>query len=764
MPLSVGDKLGPYEILAFLGAGGMGEVYRARDTRLNRDVAIKFSDAGFGARFEREAKAIAALNHPNICQIYDIGPNYLVMECVEGAAIVSPDQPRALPPPEALQLAMQIAAALEAAHAKGIVHRDLKPANILTSSSGVVKLLDFGLAKQADDSAPGDETNAIGVITQVGVIMGTPAYMSPEQAEGKPADARSDIFSFGAVLHEMLSGHRAFSGSSAAAIIGAIVYKDPPPLAAPPALQAIVRKCLAKAPDARYQSATDLRLALASASTRGIPRGSTRTAALLAVGVALLIGLLGAGIYFMRSRASQNDSIVVLPLQNQTNDPDADYISDGITESINNSLARLPNLKVVPQSVASRYKGKPVDAQKVGDELGVTTVLTGTVAQRGDNLRVNVELDDVRDGKERWGQQYNRKLDDLLAVQSDIAREVSQRLGAHPTAETQQRMTKGSTGNPEAYQLYLKGKYYTNKLTKDGLAKGIDYFNQAIAIDPNYGLAYNGLAYNYINQDDWYMPPREAGPKAKQAAEKALAIDPNDADAHLALAIESQWYEWNWPVAEREFKRAIELNPNDSEARGYYSWFLAPMGRGAEALAEARLAQQAAPLASLGNFFVASVLVFTQQWDPAMKQLTSNIELDPNFWFDHCYLGRTYEAKGRMAEAIAEFQRALALDNENTEIWSGLGHAYALSGNKKEAQKVLDHLKELSARTNVAPYSIAVVYAGLGDKDQVFSWLDRAYAERSYFLAVYLTTDSRLNGLHADPRFAALKQRIGLPQ
>jgi eukaryotic-like serine/threonine-protein kinase len=764
MPLSVGDKLGPYEILAFLGAGGMGQVYRARDTRLNRDVAIKFSDAAFGARFEREARAIAALNHPNICQIYDIGPNYLVMECVEGSAIVSPDQPRALPPPEALQLATQIAAALEAAHAKGIIHRDLKPANILTSSSGVVKLLDFGLAKQADDSSPGDETNAIGVITQVGAIMGTPAYMSPEQAEGKPADARSDIFSFGAVLHELLSGHRPFSGSSAAAIIGAIVYKDPPPLNAPPALQAIVRKCLAKSPDARFQSATDLRLALAGASTWGIPRGKPRTIALLVAAVALLIGLLGAGIYFMRSRAGQNDSIVVLPLQNQTNDPDADYISDGITESINNSLARLPNLKVVPHSVASRYKGKPVDAQKVGDELGVTTVLTGSVAQRGDNLRVNVELDDVRDGKERWGQQYNRKLDDLLAVQTDIAREVSERLGAHPTAEIQQRLTKGSTGNPEAYQLYLKGKFYTNKLTKDGLAKGVDYFNQAIAIDPGYGLAYNGLAYNYINQDGWYMPPREAGPKAKQAAEKALAIDPNDGDAHLALAIESQWYEWNWPMAEREFKRAIELNANDSEAHGYYSWFLAPMGRGAEALTEARRAQQAAPLTSLGNFFVASIFVFTQQWDPAMKQLTSNIELNPNFWFDHCYLGRTYEATGKMAESIAEFQRTLTLDNDNTEIWSGLGHAYALSGNKKEAQKVLDHLKEMSARTYVAPYSIAIVYAGLGDKDQVFFWLDRAYEERSYFLAVYLTTDSRLDGLHADPRFAELKRRIGLPQ
>jgi eukaryotic-like serine/threonine-protein kinase len=764
MPLSVGDKLGPYEILAFLGAGGMGEVYRARDIRLNRDVAIKFSDAGFGARFEREARAIAALNHPNICQIYDIGPNYLVMECIEGAAIVSPDQPRPLPPTQALLLATQIAAALEAAHAKGIVHRDLKPANILTSNSGVVKLLDFGLAKQTDDSSPGDETNAIGIITQVGAIMGTPAYMSPEQAEGKPADARSDIFSFGAVLHEMLSGHRAFPGSSAAAIIGAIVYKDPPPLTAPPALQAIVRKCLAKAPEARYQSATDLRTALAGASTRGIPRGRTRNAAMIAAGVVMLIGLAGAGIYFVRSRAAQNNSIVVLPLQNKSNDPDVDYISDGITESINNSLARLPNLKVVPQSVASRYKGKPVDAQKVGDELGVTSVLTGSVAQRGDNIRVNVELDDVHDGKQRWGQQYNRKLDDLLAVQSDIAHEVSQRLRAHPTAETAQRMTKGSTGNPEAYQLYLKGKHYTSLFTKDGLAKGVDYFNQAIAIDPNYGLAYNGLAYNYINQDGWYMPPREAGPKAKQAAEKALAVDPNDADAHLALAIENQWYEWDWPAAEREFKRAIELNPNGADAYAYYAWFLAPMGRGAEALTQARRGQQAAPLGSLANFAVGSVLVFTAQWDAAIKQLNNNIELDPNYWFNHCYLGRAYEAKGKTVEAIAEFQRALALDNENTEIWSGLGHTYALSGNKEEAEKVLAHLKDLSARSYVSPYAIAIIYAGLGDKDQVFSWLDRAYTERSYFLAVYLTTDSRLNFLHGDPRFATLKHRVGLSQ
>jgi eukaryotic-like serine/threonine-protein kinase len=764
MPLSAGDKLGPYEIRAFLGAGGMGEVYRARDTRLNRDVAIKFSAAQFSERFEREAKAIAALNHPNICQIYDIGPNYLVMECVDGSPIVASDQPHALPPAEVLRLGTQMAAALEAAHAKGIIHRDLKPANILVTSSGTVKLLDFGLAKQGIGTSPSDETNTIDV-TVAGMILGTPSYMSPEQAEGRPADARSDIFSFGTVLHEMLAGRRAFGGGSAAAIIGAIIYKEPEPLTAPPALQGIVSKCLAKSPAGRFQSATDLRRALEGASLGGIPRSKRRMLAATIAAVLLLIAFIAAGIYWKGSRTGAIDSIAVLPLENRSNNADADYISDGITESVNNSLARLPNLRVVPHSVALHYKGKQVDAQKVGDELKVQSILTGSVTPQGDGVRVNVELDDIRDGKELWGQQYNRKPADLLAVQNDIAREVYQRLGGQASAATQQQeMSKGSTGNPEAYQLYLKGKYYTNKLTKDGLAKGIDYFNQAIAIDPNYGLAYNGLAYNYINQDGWYMRGAEAGPKAKQAAEKALAIDPKDADAHVALAIEAQWYEWNFALAESEFKRAIELSPNDSEAHGYYSWFLAPMGRGPEALVEAKRAQQIAPLSSMGNFFVASVLVFTRQWDAAIQQLHSDIELEPGFWFDHCFLGRAYEAKGRLPEGIAEFQSALALDKENTEIWSGLGHAYALSGNKSEAQKVLKHLDELSTRNYVSSYSRAIIYAGLGEKDQVFAWLERAYQERSYFLAVYLPTDSRLDGLHTDPRFIDLKRRVGLPE
>ena len=616
----------------------MGEVYRARDARLNRDVAIKVSGEQFSERFESEAKAIAALNHPNICQIYDVGPDFLVMEYIDGRPIVDCEQPQALPPNEALQLARQIAAALETAHGKGIIHRDLKPANILVTSGGVVKLLDFGLAKQNHDSLTDNETQSIG-ITQVGTIMGTPAYMSPEQAEGKPADARSDIFSFGAVLYEMLAGRRAFSGGSSAATLGAIVHKNPELLNAPPALEAIVRKCLSKSPDGRFQTATDLRQALEEASTRGIS-GFKRRAIALAIAVSLLvIASAGVFIYLRRSKAGI-DSIAVLPLENRSNDPDAEYISDGVTESINNSLARLPSLKVTPHSVALHYKGKAMDVQKVGDELGVQTVLTGDVRQRGDNLTVNVELDDIRNGRQLWGEQYNRKVADLLTVQSDIAREVSQRLRSQLSAEDQQKLTKGSTDNPEAYRLYLKGKYYTNKLTKEGFDTGIDYFNQSIAVDPNYALAYSGLAFNYVNQDDWFMSPNEAGPKTKDAAKRALAIDESDAGAHLSMAIVTHWYVWNWAAAEKEFKRAIELSPNNSDAHTYYSWFLAPMGRHNQAIAEAKRAQQADPLSGFAAFGVGAALVFARRWDPAIEQLHRAIEIDPNFWFGHCFLGR----------------------------------------------------------------------------------------------------------------------------
>ena len=762
MPLQPGERLGPYEILSPLGAGGMGQVYRARDPRLNRDVAIKVSAAQFSERFEREAEAIAALNHPNICQIYDVGPSYLVMEYIDGVPIVSAKDPRPLPPAEALRLGTQIAAALEAAHLKSIIHRDLKPANILVTKDGIVKLLDFGLAKQsADSAAAGDQTQTLG-LTQAGTIIGTPAYMSPEQAEGRPADARSDLFSFGAVFYEMLAGRRPFSGNSAAATLGAIVHKEPDPLNAPPGLQAIVLKCLSKSPEGRFQSATDLRRALEGASTKSASAIKPRTAALTAV--MLAAGAIGIGLYLKMPRdGGQIDSIAVLPLEIRSNDPDAEYMSDGITESVNNSLARLPNVKVIPHSIANHYKGKAMELKKIGETLGVRAVLTGRITQRGDDLTIGVELDDVANGKQLWGEQYNRKVAEMLAVQTDIAREVSRRLGSQVSQTDQQQMAKGSTENPEAYQLYLKGKYHTSKFTKDEFGKGIDYFHQAIAKDPNYGLAYGGLAYYYILQDDWYLSPSESASRAREAANKALTIDGSNAEAHLALAMELHWYEWDWAAAEREFKRAIALSPKSSDAYCLYSWFLADMGRKDEAIAMGAQAQRGDPLSLIGNFAPGSLSVFTRQWDRAIEQLRGAIDLDKTYWIDHCFLGRAYEQKGQMAQAIAAFEEALKLDPEHSEIWSALGHAYAMSGKKTEARKVLDHLTELAVRSYVAPYNVAVIYAGLGEKDQTFAWLERAYKDRGYYLPVYLTTDARLDYLHADPRFTSLGRRIGLP-
>ena len=764
-----GEQVGPYQVEAKIGAGGMGEVYRARDTRLDRFVAIKVSAAQFSERFEREAKAIAALSHPNICQIYDIGPNYLVMEYIDGLAVVSPvgsDAQQPLPPAQALLMATQIAAALEAAHAKGIIHRDLKPANILVTTSGVVKLLDFGLAKRspAGDSAE-NEKQTIST-TEAGTIIGSPAYMSPEQAEGKTADARSDIFSFGTVLYEMLAGRRAFPGRTTASTLGAIIHKNPDPLNVPPALNAIVFKCLSKSPDGRFQTATDLLTALEKASAGGHSGvvNRIRQHALAVMAVALLgIGAIALAFYLRAHKTDRIDSIAVLPLDIRSNDPEADYISDGITETINNSLARLPSLKVIPGSVTVHYKGKATDIQKVGDALGVQAVLTGRVAQRGEDLTIGVELDDVRNGKQLWGQQYTRKLADLLAIENDIAKEVSQRLRSQLSEADQQKLTLGSTTNPEAYQLYLKGEHFTSKFTKDGFSKGVNYLNQAIAMDPNYAEAYSALADNYINQDDWFMAPKEAGPKAREAAKRALALDESDGEAHVSLAIEAQWYEWDWVTAEREFKRALEIDSGDPEALGYYSWFLPSMGRNDQAVAVAERKRQLDPTGTNANFTLGSVFVFTRQWDKAIQQLRSAIDLDPNYWLDYCFLGRAYEQKGKLPQAITEFQRGLALDPDQAESWAGLGHAYAVSGNKAEAQKVIHHLKELSAHSYIAPFNVAVIHAGLGEKDQAFTWLNRAYADRSYLLAIYLTSDPRLDSLHSDPRFTELRKRIGLP-
>jgi len=560
MPLSAGDQLGPYKILASIGAGGMGEVYRAQDAKLGRDVALKVLPAEMAhdperlARFHREAKALAQLDHPNIVTIHSVeecnGVHFLTMQLVEGRSLDRVIPASGLPLEQIVEIARALGDALAVAHDKGIVHRDLKPGNVMVTNEGHVKVLDFGLAKDVRAANGGDLTLTSDSQTQIGVVMGTPAYMSPEQAAGRLLDHRTDIFSLGVVLHEMATGRRPFEGTSSAELVSAILRDTPPSVTdarpdLPSDLARIIRRCLEKDPSHRVQTARDVsnefrdlarqtsqRWAAATTSTSsshavpaadsGIPHadevsGVKRHAiALTIAAILLVIGFAGVGIYLKGSKAGQVDSIAVLPLENRSNDPEAEYISDGITESINNSLTRLPSLRVIPHSVASHYRGKSMDMRKVGDELRVQAVLTGSIAQRGDDLTVNVELDDVRNGKQLWGERYNRKLADLLAVQNEIAREVSQLLRSQLSAEDQQKLTKGSTDNPEAYQLYLKGKYYTNKLSKAGFSKGIEYFNQAIALDHQYGLAYSGLAYNYINQDDWFMPPNEAGPRQER--------------------------------------------------------------------------------------------------------------------------------------------------------------------------------------------------------------------------------------------------------
>ena len=837
---SATTNLAHYRIISKIGAGGMGEVYLAQDTKLDRKVALKILPADLASnrdrmeRFVREAKSAAALNHPNIATIHEIGEsegtNFIAMEFIDGVTLREKIHQEQTNLRKLLRYLQHVAEGLAKAHAAGIVHRDLKPDNIMITRDGHAKILDFGLAKliEQQQMSGGDSSEiATAVMPQhstPGTVMGTVGYMSPEQAQGKTKeiDQRSDIFSFGCILFEAATGKKPFEGDSVIKSLHMVVYEPAPPIAdfnpsAPPELQRIVRRCLAKDPDERYQSIKEVAIELKelrrelegagidttvppparSETTRPTAADPTRSESsgpsfssqssslqtpassaeyivtgmkqhkLAAVFLLLVLigGAIGTGLYLhARNTEVAIESIAVLPFENRSNDPDADYISDGITESINNSLTRLPNLKVIPHSVASHYRGRPMDAQKFGDELRVNAVLIGRVVQRGDNLTISVELDDVRNGKQLWGEQYDRKVTDLLAVKSEIAREVSQRLRSQLSGEDQQKLKRGSTENPEAYQLYLKGNYYTSKLTKDGFQKGVDCFNQAIAADPNYGLAYAGLAFNYFNSEDWFIRPHEAGPKAKEAARKALAIDPTLSDAHLALAVIAQWYEYDWVTAEREFKQAIALSPGDPRPHEWYSWFLSPLGRHDEALAEAKRALQLDPVSAEANIFVGSVLVFARQYDQAIPPLMNGIELDKSYWFGYYFLGRAYEQKGRMPEAIEAFQRALDLEKDNAENWANLGHAYAISGKRADAQKIIDHLNELSATAYIAPYNVAAIHAGLGNKDEAFAALDRAYSERSALLALYFTNDPRMDNLRSDRRYAELVRRVGLPQ
>ncbi len=789
MTFEPGARLGPYEIEAALGAGGMGEVYRARDTRLDRTVALKILPPGMEGdpermrRFTREARAAAALSHPNVAHIYEIdrseGHLFIAMECVEGQRLDARIGGRPLAGADIADVAIQIADALNEAHNKGIIHRDIKPANIIVTSRGQVKVLDFGLAKIGHEARRFIRADsATQPATDVGLVLGTVRYMSPEQALGREVDHRSDIFSLGVVLYEMATGRVPFEGASTTETIEQIAHAQPEAVArfnyaVTPELERIIRKCLEKDPARRYQSARELEVDLrnfkrdsdsgVAAVSRVVstgPRATRRIAALVTILVVVLAAVAAVVLSRLWSRSEALDSIAVLPFVNVTRDPSVDYLADGITENLINNLSRLSGLRVVPRGVVFRYKGREPDLQAAAADLDVRAVLTGRIIQRGDTLNVQAELIDVRRLSQLWGEQYNRKLADLLGIQQEITREISARLRPKLSGEEQQRLAKQYTASSEAYQAYLKGRFYWNKRTEEGFRKGIEYFQEAINRDPGYALAYAGLADSYSLLGRYAIaPPRESYPKAKAAASKALELDDTLVEAHTSLAYVAATYDWDWTVAEREYQRAIALNPAYATAHHWYGLFLASMDRLDEALAELQNAQQLEPLSVIITANLARTFHFRRDYDRALEWHRKALELDPAYGEAHLRLGWTYEQKKMYAQAIAEYQRALTASASGG--LGSLGHAYGMAGRRSDALRVLGDLQERSRQGHPVAYEIALVYLGLGDRDKTFEWL-RGSCQQRQSLLVWIGVDPQFDPVRSDPRFDEILRCVGL--
>jgi eukaryotic-like serine/threonine-protein kinase len=815
--LSVGHRIAHYEILSLIGEGGMGEVYLARDHRLGRKVAIKIlplhsaSDAGRLARFQQEARNASALNHPNMCVIHEIGETedgrpFIAMEYIEGVTLRQLIRDRQTDLPKLLRHLQNAAEGLAKAHASGIVHRDLKPENIMVTSDGHAKVLDFGLAKLIEPgqaTAPGGSAmTTIELHSKPGMVLGTVGYMSPEQARGatKEIDQRSDIFSFGCILFETVTGQQAFAGQDAVDSLNKIIREAVPPIAsynpaASPDLERIVRRCLAKDPDERYQSIKDVAIDLKEArrqlanGTTGVSKSARReTASLLtqtsggedflsrikrrktaiAILAALLLTVLIASVIGIRSYLGAGngdgpiESIAVLPFENANHDADTEYLSDGVSESIINNLTQLRHLRVMARSSVFRYKGKQIDPLAVGHELGVRAVLTGRISQRGDNLFISTELLDVRDNRQLWGEQYNRKLADALAVQQDISREIADRLKLELSREERGQITRRNPSNPEAYQLYLQGRYFWNKRTLEGIRKSLEFYEQAIAKDPNYALAYAGMADSYIVPAA-VVAPDEKYPKAKWAATKAIALDATLADPHSALARAIFEYDRDFASAEKEFQQAIKVNPDYSTAHQYYALFLVNTGRGDEAITEARKAVSLEPLSLSINSTLGFVLLYSGRADESLTQFNKVVELDSTFANARDGLYEVYVAKHLWHDAIREKLREMELTDatlagDTRDMLEPLKAAYAAGGVKAFWRKRLELLIDRSKHTYVSPFSIAGVYALLGDKDKAFEWLEKALGERARI--TNLKTFPEFESLRSDPRFADILKRV----
>jgi serine/threonine protein kinase/TolB-like protein/Tfp pilus assembly protein PilF len=998
MTIPTGTRFGRYEIRSPIGAGGMGEVYLAHDTQLDRPVALKLlpsdvtSDEDRLRRFQQEARATSALNHPNILTIYEIGEerdtHFIATEFIDGITLRTQLGRGRMKPDEVLEVSIQIAGALAAAHEAGIVHRDVKPENIMLRRDGYVKVLDFGLAKLTEQRTSSSPSALTLADTGPGIVIGTVTYMSPEQARGLKVDERTDIFSFGVVLYEMLAGRAPFGGPTPSDVIVAILDREPQPLArtlrdAPPEMQRIVSKTLCKDRDERYQTMTeliadlrdlkrrwdfetvDLRVTApaelprsnsaelttrADAQTVQVRTGARETDDTPPVAETLLLDsnqpstpeiahvlfmdlvgfskhrinqqfylqqklneivsqtdefrraqsanqmickstgdgmalvffvdpeapvrcalqisrallenkdielrmgvhsgpvlrtidanrqkdVAGSGINIAQrvmdcgdaghillsktmadvlteigdrseqlddlgttkvkhgvevhlfnlyteelgnpsrpagmqsptvtrqsstsGKRTHIDSLAVLPLVNGSLDASTEYLSDGITESIINTLSQLPQLKVMARATVFRYKGREVDAEEVRRDLGVRAVMMGRVLQFGDNLVIKTELVDTEDGSQLWGEQYKRKSADIFEVQEEISKEISEKLKLKLTGEEKKLLAKRYTDNTEAYNLYLKGRFCLSKTTKEALNNAIKHFRQAIAADPDYALAYAGLADAYYALSSSHLPANEAMPKARAAAEQALQIDDTLAEAHASLGLVKAFYEWDWAGAESEYRRAIELNPGHASAHHWYGWYLALMGRLNEAIAEIRQASELDPLSLEINTDLGLSFFFARQYERAIEQFEKALEMDPNSVWTRFFMGWAREQKGDYDEAIEEYRRAARLDDAPL-ILAALGHTFALAGRRDEAQGVLEEMKQMAASRHVSPYHFAIIHAALGNRDEAFEELEESYRARSEAL-VWLKVDPRLDRLRTDPRFIDLQRRVNLP-
>jgi TolB-like protein/Flp pilus assembly protein TadD/predicted Ser/Thr protein kinase len=796
-----GQQLGSYRILSLLGAGGMGEVYRALDSKFNRPVAIKFlsedlADTTARRRFQREAQLVSSLNHPHILTVHDAGEfegrQYLVTELVDGGTLKDWARSEKRTWRQVVELLAGVADGLAAAHAAGILHRDIKPENVLVARNGYAKLADFGVAKLEEPAIPEGMTRAFtDGRTRPGVIVGTIAYMSPEQASGKPVDARSDIFSFGVLLYELLADRRPFEGDTDLERLQAVVHRAAPSLAElcpdiPVGLRMAVEKSLEKDPAERYQSMRDLVVDLrrltrqrveAAAPTVARRRRDWKWVAASAV----LVILAAAGAWLanlggLRTRpapgagAPQIRSIAVLPLRNISRDPDQEYFADGMTEALTTSLAQISALNVIARTSTMRYQGTQKTTREIAQELHVDAVVEGAAQRSGDRVSITAQLIEASSDRHLWAKSYERDLRDMLALQNEVAQAIAQEIQVRLTPREQARLSSAHTVNPEAQEAYFRGRYWDQK-GRIGWSRSFDNFQQAVAKDPSYAAAYAALSGGYQRMiSTGLLPDKEAYPKWRAAVTKALELDPNLADAYLARGSLLRDHDWNWQDAERDFQRALQLNPNLADAHVGYARCLASIGRLDEAIVEVRRAVQLDPFANIANFQLGYMLVQAGRNDEALEQGRKWLEV--NAVTAHRILGLAYERKGNLDLAIAEFQQRLkSIEQDYPELQetaafpettAELAHAYAVSGRRREALQLLSELTELSKRRSVGSYSFALVYVGLGEKDRAFEALEDGYDERPSDMPE-LKIDYRMNPLRSDPRYPELLRRMGLP-